>query len=46
MEKIRAYTLDVAGVVLTDPEKMSGSAQSAQAMRIIYAPMLAKCDLL
>lgn len=46
MEKLRSYSLDVAGVVLTDPEKMSGSAQSAQAMRIIYAPMLAKCDLL
>ena len=46
MEKLRAYSLDVAGVVLADADKISGAAQSAQAMRILYAPMLAKCDLL
>lgn len=45
-EKLRAFTLDVASVVLADPEKLSGAAQSAQALRILYAPMLAKCDLL
>jgi len=46
MEKLRQYSSDVAGVVLADVEEVSGTAQSAQAMRIIYAPMLAKCDLL
>lgn len=46
VEKLRAYCLDTASVVLADPEKLSGAAQSAQALRILYAPMLAKCDLL
>ena len=45
-EKLRVYTLDVASVVLADPDKLSGAAQSAQALRILYAPMLARCDLL
>lgn len=45
-ENLRKYTLDVANVVLADPEKLSGTAQSAQALRILYAPMLAQCDIL
>lgn len=36
--------LDECGVVLADPEKLSGAAQSAQALRILYQPMLANCD--
>lgn len=46
IDKLRAMVLDAASVVLADPEKLSGAAQSAQALRILYAPMLAKCDLL
>lgn len=38
--------LDTAGVVMADPQTISGSAQSAAAMRLIYAPMLAKVDVL
>lgn len=45
-DKLRGYVLDAASVVLADPEKLSGAAQSAQALRILYAPMLAKCDVL
>lgn len=46
IERLRAYVLDVAGVVMADPEKLAGAAQSAQALRILYAPMLANCDIL
>lgn len=45
LERIRLYALDAASVVLADPDKLSGAAQSAQALRILYAPMLARCDL-
>jgi hypothetical protein len=38
--------LDVAQVILADPEKLSGAAQSAAALRILYAPMLSRCDVL
>lgn len=46
VERLRAFALDTASVVLADAEKLSGAAQSAQALRILYAPMLAKCDVL
>lgn len=46
IEVLRGAALDAAGVVLADPEKLSGAAQSAAAMRIIYAPMLANADIL
>lgn len=46
LERERAYTLDALGVVVADPEKMAGSAQSGRALEILYAPMLALCDLL
>lgn len=38
--------LDECGVILPDPEKLAGSAQSAQALRILYQPMLANCDIM
>lgn len=38
--------LDTAGVVLGDPQKMSGSAQSAAALKMLYMPMVNQCDLL
>lgn len=46
LERLRTYILDVAGVVLADPEKLAGAAQSARALEIIYQPMLASCDIL
>lgn len=46
LERIRQYVLDVAGVVMADPEKLAGAAQSAKALEIIYQPMLAACDIL
>lgn len=46
LERLRSYVLDVAGVVLAEPEKLSGAAQSARALEILYAPMLANCDIL
>lgn len=46
LERLRSYILDVAGVVLADPEKLAGAAQSAKALEILYQPMLANCDIL
>lgn len=46
LERLREYVLDVAGVILTDAEKLSGAAQSAKALEILYQPMLARCDTL
>lgn len=46
IREIKAQILDEAGVILADPEQLAGSAQSAAALRILYAPMLARCDLL
>jgi len=43
---LRQATLDMANVVQADAEKLTGAAQSAQAMRILYAPMLAQADVL
>ena len=44
--KLIQYSLDVAGVVLGDPEKLSGAAQSAAALRILYLPMINSADIL
>jgi hypothetical protein len=46
LKELRLLALDVAQVVLADPDKLAGAAQSAQALRILYAPMLAKLDSL
>jgi hypothetical protein len=46
LERLRAYALDMSSVVIPDPEKLSGAAQSAAALRLMFAPMTAKCDLL
>lgn len=43
--QLRHFTLEVASVVLADPEKITGSAQSAAALRILYAPMLAEVEI-
>lgn len=43
-KEIRQNALDKAQCVVPDPEKISGAAQSAKAIEIIYAPMLEKTD--
>lgn len=45
-DKLEGYILRVCHVVLDDPDKVSGSAQSAAAMRILFQPMLAICGKL
>lgn len=44
--EVAANIYAVAGVVDPDAEKLSGAAQSAQAMRILYAPMLDRADMI
>jgi hypothetical protein len=44
-EDLRHATLDVASVIVADPEKLSGAAQSAAALRLLYAPMTAQADI-
>jgi len=43
---LRREAEESSQTVFTDPEKLSGNAQSAAAMRILYMPMLAQCDVL
>lgn len=45
LDRLCAATMDVASVVVADPEKLSGAAQSAAALRILYAPQVAQADL-
>lgn len=46
LQDLKQAIQDACGVVLVDPKEISGAAQSAAAMRIIYAPMLATVDKL
>lgn len=46
LKALLQYSLDVAGVVLGDAEKISGAAKSAAAMRLLYQPMINQCDKL
>lgn len=46
IDRLIKGVLDTSGVVLADPDKLSGAAQSARALEILYAPMLANCDVL
>lgn len=43
---LKTSVLDATGVVLVDPKEIAAQAQSAAAMRIVYAPMLATLDAL
>ena len=44
---IKQSVLDACSCVVPDPNKVAGSqAMSGEAMRLLYAPMLAKCDLM
>lgn len=43
-DKFRSFMLEVVRVVLHDPEKISGNAQSGEALKQLYAPMLELID--
>ncbi len=43
-DKFRNLALEVARVVMHDPEKIMGSAQSGKAMEILYAPLVELID--
>lgn len=45
-DMLSGHALDVASVVLAEPEDITGAAQSAAAMRMLYQPMLSQCDVL
>jgi hypothetical protein len=44
VERLRAYLFEQTGMTILDPEKMSGAAQSGEALRRLMAPTLAKAD--
>lgn len=46
LHEVKQNQLDEAEVVLLDPEKLAGSGVSAASLRVRFAPMLAKCDIL
>jgi hypothetical protein len=43
-DKIRMKAIEVARVVLHDPEKFSGQAQSGEALKQLYAPLIELVD--
>ena len=46
IKDLRQYVLDTASVILQDPDKATGGTVSAAAMKMRYAPMVARCDML
>jgi hypothetical protein len=44
ISRLESNVLNVTRCVIVDPEKISGSAQSAKAIEYIYEPMLLKAD--
>lgn len=46
LDNLRQVALEEAQCVVPREDKITGAAQSAAAMRILYRPMIAKCNLL
>lgn len=46
IDKLKQIELDKASVVVPDPSKLSALGLSGEAIKALYAPMLAKCDVL
>jgi len=46
VDRVAQHSFDMAGVIDPDPDKLSGAAQSARALEILYQPMIATCDTL
>ncbi len=44
VKDLKKTAMDLVQCILTDPEKISGAAQSALAIELIYEPMLEKAD--
>lgn len=44
VERLRAYLFEQTGMMIFDPEKMSGRAHSGEALKRLMAPTLAKAD--
>ena len=42
----RQQVLEVNDCVLPDPDKVAAAASSGEALKIVYAPMIARCDVL
>lgn len=43
---MKACALELCDCVIADPHKLTGAAQSAAAMKLLYGPMLSKCDVM
>ena len=46
LDSLRQDVIDAAQVILPTPETVTGSVQSAAALRILFAPMTSRCDTL
>lgn len=46
VDRLAQMCLDLAGVVVADPKDLASKAQSAAALKIMYQPMIATCDVL
>lgn len=45
-QKLEQWCLDEAGVVNADPHEIATKAVSGEALKVVYMPMTAQCDLL
>lgn len=43
-DKMRLHVSDITRIILLDPEKMVGHAQSGEALKVLYGPMLELVD--
>jgi hypothetical protein len=46
MQMLRVQTLESTECVIPDPDKVAAAGTSSVALKMVYAPMLSKCDLL
>lgn len=46
MKELRQQILETCECVIPDPDKIAAAGTSAVALKMIYAPMLGKCDIL
>ncbi len=46
VDKCAQQILETCDCVLVDPDKLAASGMSSVALKIIYAPMIAKCDIM
>lgn len=46
IDKQGKQVLEVSECVLTDPDKVAAAGTSSVALKVVYAPMISKCDLM